>query len=400
MKNRLIVLFAALLLGMQLACSLPFAVEQSAATSTPRVVKVPATAVPTESAAITPGDTPTAAVTIAPTVPGATATSASTLPRYTLRTNIASETISSANAATKAPDDILQTVSAPGGVGFEGPFCSKTYTKPTLEGPAQVEVFSRFNAVQACGWKPNEEVTITLTLPDGSSTTEKAKFDADMNGGVAHFIEPKIGDLLGKYTLQFEGTSGKLTTSVKVIPPSQPGLEKLGEGQFFLHGLAPLEVVRVFAYQPSSDGTTFILKGWRELKADGQGELVVENQILGSTIELVDAKGKIFTSSWGPPVPILRTTGEKDCSGAPVSQLKPGGHAVVNNQQKTPNNLRTKPDPKAPILGMINPGEGMAILDEAPVCAGGYLWWNVRTDKSGKTGWTAEGGDGDYWLVP
>jgi hypothetical protein len=394
-----LVLLAVVLLCVQMACSLPFDIGSSAPEPTIDVAKI----IPTEKSAPTLAktDTPAAkAGTPTATRPTPAASTASAFPRYTLRADVASETLSVANTSDTAPADALQTVSAPGGVGFEGPFCSKNYDKPTLEGPSQVEVFSRFHAVLACGLQPNEKVTITVTLPDGTTTTEKAVFDASLNGGVSHFIEPKLGDLLGKYKLQFAGTGAPLTTTVEVVPPTQPGMEKLGEGQFFLHGFSPQEAVRLFAYQPSRDGSTFTLKGWREFKVDDKGELVVEDQILGSTLVLLDAKDEIFTASWGPPIPILRNAAENNCSGAPVTQLKPGGHAVVNTQQTGPNNLRTSPDAKAPIVGMINPGQGVTILDTPPVCASGYLWWNVRVDKSGEIGWTAEGGDGDYWLVP
>lgn len=33
-----------------------------------------------------------------------------------------------------------------------------------------------------------------------------------------------------------------------------------------------------------------------------------------------------------------------------------------------------------------------------PECSGGFAWWQVR--YGGQIGWTAEGGDGVYWLEP
>ena len=43
--------------------------------------------------------------------------------------------------------------------------------------------------------------------------------------------------------------------------------------------------------------------------------------------------------------------------------------------------------------------ERMRIL-EGPVCANKWVWWKVRSLKSGLEGWTSEGDKDKYWLVP
>jgi hypothetical protein len=62
-----------------------------------------------------------------------------------------------------------------------------------------------------------------------------------------------------------------------------------------------------------------------------------------------------------------------------------------------PNVVRSAPGrgPDSTILGQITAGTIVHAL-EGPVCASGYYWWKVDTGMI--SGWTAEGGDGVYWL--
>ena len=74
---------------------------------------------------------------------------------------------------------------------------------------------------------------------------------------------------------------------------------------------------------------------------------------------------------------------------------------VVGNDGRvtpgTPNRLRTSPSLGGDVSGEI-PGNGIFTVLSGPVCADGYAWWFV--EYQGTTGWTAESGDGEYWLVP
>jgi hypothetical protein len=62
------------------------------------------------------------------------------------------------------------------------------------------------------------------------------------------------------------------------------------------------------------------------------------------------------------------------------------------------NRVREKHNTDAKILGFIQPGEKIEIL-EGPFC-GEWIWWRVRSMKTGLTGWTAEGDNANYWLAP
>lgn len=61
------------------------------------------------------------------------------------------------------------------------------------------------------------------------------------------------------------------------------------------------------------------------------------------------------------------------------------------------NRVRADAAPEAQLLGSIPPGGVFTVVDWER-CGGGYYWWKV--DYEGLVGWTAEGGEGVYWLEP
>jgi hypothetical protein len=64
-----------------------------------------------------------------------------------------------------------------------------------------------------------------------------------------------------------------------------------------------------------------------------------------------------------------------------------------------PNRIRRQPNSSSEVLGFIQPGEKVDIL-EGPSCSNAWIWWRVRSQQTGLTGWTAEGDANDYWLIP
>ena len=87
------------------------------------------------------------------------------------------------------------------------------------------------------------------------------------------------------------------------------------------------------------------------------------------------------------------------CVNGLPTRLRIDGFAYVNPEPPLPNNLRREAGKDQPLIGEIPPGEAMKIL-EGPVCADGWVWWNVRTLEGELSGWTAEGDRQTYWLVP
>ena len=87
------------------------------------------------------------------------------------------------------------------------------------------------------------------------------------------------------------------------------------------------------------------------------------------------------------------------CRGLLPTRLKVNGFAIVSTDPPVPNRVRSGPGKKYEVIGQINPGKGMEIID-GPHCADGMVWWEVVEFGTGLLGWTAEGDTDGYWLVP
>jgi uncharacterized protein YraI len=86
---------------------------------------------------------------------------------------------------------------------------------------------------------------------------------------------------------------------------------------------------------------------------------------------------------------------EISCQGAPPPNLTVGGQGRVT--PGLPNKMRSQPSTAAAQVGSI-PGEGVFSVIGGPVCADGYMWWQIS--YNGLTGWTANGSGSEYWVEP
>lgn len=87
------------------------------------------------------------------------------------------------------------------------------------------------------------------------------------------------------------------------------------------------------------------------------------------------------------------------CPGTYASRLHTGMRAYVSYNPPLPNRVRSEPNSSSVVLGFLQVGERMDIL-EGPTCSDQWIWWRVRSLDTGLTGWTAEGDATNYWLVP
>jgi hypothetical protein len=87
------------------------------------------------------------------------------------------------------------------------------------------------------------------------------------------------------------------------------------------------------------------------------------------------------------------------CPGIYHSRLYVGDKVTVSYDPPLPNRVRSQPSTAGTYLGMLQPGEKVEIIG-GPVCSNQWIWWQVRSLSSGLTGWTAEGDNKGYWLVP
>lgn len=86
------------------------------------------------------------------------------------------------------------------------------------------------------------------------------------------------------------------------------------------------------------------------------------------------------------------------CPNSYLSKLYKGIKAKLSEEPPLPNRIREQANTSAKILGMIQPGEIVDIID-GPGCSNQWTWWKIRT-ADGNIGWTAEGDGTEYWLLP
>ncbi len=87
------------------------------------------------------------------------------------------------------------------------------------------------------------------------------------------------------------------------------------------------------------------------------------------------------------------------CQGSYPTQFRLGDFAEVNPSPPIPNRVRVEPNLHSKIVGEIGPYTRIQLI-EGPVCTDGWVWWKIKVENSGLTGWTAEGDGENYWLIP
>jgi hypothetical protein len=85
---------------------------------------------------------------------------------------------------------------------------------------------------------------------------------------------------------------------------------------------------------------------------------------------------------------------------APPLALGIGSRAYVSYKGNSPKSLRAAPSVNAELVATLLDGIGFEVIG-GPVCgADGYNWWQIRIlSRPDVTGWLAEGGPGNYWIV-
>ncbi len=139
--------------------------------------------------------------------------------------------------------------------------------------------------------------------------------------------------------------------------------------------------------------------------ADSAGSVWAFSQQTGQLFQIDPDRNQVIGQvSTGSPVqptvipsPTARVVVWKPCLDGPTSRLKVGDIAYVTKEPPIPNRVRKEPNRQGEILGLINPGASMNILD-GPVCADNWVWWKVK--NADLEGWMAEGDAETYWMIP
>jgi hypothetical protein len=212
--------------------------------------------------------------------------------------------------------------------------------------------------------------------------------------------------LSAAYGKIFHGTpDGRINASIDVGQRQPTGYADLLLTRTGLWAITPWGTV--LQIDPSTnhiDGTLDLNMPLTSLISSGGAVWVFSQQ--AATLFRIDPASRVVTAqiSTGSllqptvvPSPTARVVIWKPCPDAPTSRLKVGDLAYVNKEPPLPNRVRKEPNRQADVLGHINPGGSMEIL-EGPTCADNWVWWHVK--NADLNGWMAEGDQETYWMVP
>jgi len=124
------------------------------------------------------------------------------------------------------------------------------------------------------------------------------------------------------------------------------------------------------------------------IQFDPQRNVVIDRLSIGSTPQPARTSTPRF---------IQEENGVVICQGADPPRLDVGSTARVKQDPPLANRVRVEPYNDTEILGEIEPGGEMLII-EGPVCSSGWVWWKIRSANDGLVGWTAEGDNETIWL--
>ncbi|MBZ0306135.1 MAG: Ig-like domain-containing protein, partial [Anaerolineae bacterium] len=86
------------------------------------------------------------------------------------------------------------------------------------------------------------------------------------------------------------------------------------------------------------------------------------------------------------------------CLGAPAITMMTGDLARVTETDPRPLRIRSLPNLQGDIVELLDPGTTFKIT-EGPICADGYIWWQIETEgETPVTGWAAEGTTESYFM--
>lgn len=194
----------------------------------------------------------------------------------------------------------------------------------------------------------------------------------------------------GSRIAYYDSDAGGETSIYIVTGSSQPALlirlDQTGE---------EIHTIDTLRWRP--DGSGLVFNSWVKvytINLDGSGlrSLPIE-------LENVLFDVRPSTSAYAPPPQPTPPASWPLCPGGLDSRLDIGRRAKVSDSPPVPNNVRDSPMKTARLLGQIQPGEEVEILD-GPICDQGLTWWLVRSSKSSLQGYTLEGDQKTYWLVP
>ena len=225
-------------------------------------------------------------------------------------------------------------------------------------------------------------------------------------------LDPQNGDrtrLLDPPRLKNRYLSGGLQLIPKPIANGRGGWDNhwyaAAGGSFYNTGYRSARVNRNYRPGLSSDGTQMAwrdddrISTWRLSTAASNRALVSDASArrtfpIPQPVSVVWAPTEWVTTSAVIPGGAAQRAQGSDASCALPPLLSVGLQAVVS--PGLANRVRNGASLSADAIGRIQAGE-VVTVEAGPVCADAYHWYYIR--NANIAGWTAEGADGEYWLL-
>ena len=270
-KKNILVFFFVILGFLPTACSMPGPATIVPETITPRsdvqmdTATVPARVTPEPEAAT---GTPTDTSTDTPTPKGP-------------------DEFSADNLNEIPPDGILKEIVS---LGFGGGdfFCSFPYTQPTIASdPDDTELMMEAEMV-TCGWAEGDQLTFTVTFPDGRGDGEKAIADESGRGAFSYI--PPLNAPEGLYRFEISGRGLKFESNVYFRAPVVPRFYAPDDEHLLFNNFQPHEKIRLFLYFEPAD--VYIFQGWQEFEMDANGQLLLKAPVAEGYFFVQTASGQ------------------------------------------------------------------------------------------------------------
>jgi len=336
-----------------------------------------------------------------------TKTKSSPLPNLPESSKPPKKTFSIQNANKVAPSDILEEVyfggQGGGGVCEDGDFSYPTVDEGQAGDANQKAEWLAPISLVVCGWWSDSEVEITLELPDGTLNKDTAKVEETTTKSIPYIYyvyQPNADSPMGAYNFSFSGNAGSIEYRVNVNVPNDSRMYYIENIQsLYLYGFTSNEKIRLFLYNTPTGTSYSKLTAWTEYNVDSSGNLLIkinpDDAYYGNYFAIGEKSGTV-----GNRIDVLTSplsTGV--CKNSLPSRLEVGKYAYVATNPPLDNRVREGAGTDYSIIGYIETGNAMKILD-GPKCANGWAWWKVQSiKKSDLVGWTSEGDD-VYWLIP
>ena len=382
----------------------------------------PATALPVLTPAPATTQSPTQTVPVLNVSPTGTAASAST-PTDAALPSLARQDVAFENVQFQLPQDLASAVDAQAAPGFDrSGELYPAYTEFTL-----VDYDSQNTRLQPqIQIYPIHELgpAATQTVHDLKELLAARPATLLTGVGIPILPDPHAGQLISahvEYLTFRNGTGVRVLTQLgqDMWPIHNEGLVYIFQGltsdeAYYISAFLPVSVfflpdhvedpaavppVDGFSY-PSFDSPNLASEYSnyqgaviRRLNETPVEDFVPALGLLDDLIQSLQVGSAVVVAS---PTPQAVTV---PCVNGLPTRLSVGAFAYVNPDPPLPNNLRSAAGKDNPLNGEIQPGQAMKILD-GPQCADGWVWWQVRTLETELTGWTAEGDQQDYWLIP